>query len=475
MIGGDLIGAALLLGMLLAVLACGEAWARIGNPDPERSRKFVHLASAAACLLFPFLIESPLVVGAMAVGMSLFFTYAGRIDLLQSLNAVERTSRGSEYYTLAIFLVFLLAADDLWIYFSSILALGVADAFAALIGTRYGRLRYSVQNSEKSIEGSFAFFAITVVAILATAPLFADIPWPKLVHIAFATGVLLTCFEAISLDGADNLFVPVAAAVILEKLAEDTYLVLIFQNLHLVTFFAAMFIVNALVRRLTKSPEAPFDAGGIIAFALFAFGTWALAGAPWALPVIIGFFGAVGAWIASRRLTEVELSMRVRPTYRALLIPFALVLWANITRDWAIWFGPYLGVCAAVLAFAVTTLWRPNPEVRGPWYSAPFAAGVGLVSGLVVAGPAWLFWPGGGLVAPAAIAVVTAAITAVNFIIVERRRRREDDEFYWPASQIALSFGVGLGIYLAQQAGFVAVWEIPVHLDLLRHAWEPWW
>ncbi len=475
MIGDDLFGAAILLTVLFAVLAAGELWARIGTPDAEQSRKFVHLGSAAGCLLFPFLIESPFVVGAMAAGMSAFFAFAGRVELLESLHGVERTSRGSEYYALAIFLVFLLAADDLWVYFSSVLILGVADAFAALVGTRWGRLRYSVQESTKSLEGSLAFFLITCAAVLLTAPLFADIPWPNLVHIAVATAVLLTCFEAISLKGADNLLVPVAAAVILEKLAADPLSVLLFQNLHLLAIFAGMFTANLAARRIAGSEEPPFDAGGIIAFAMFAFGAWALAGAPWALPVWVGFIGAIGAWFASRRLTGVDLSMRIRPTYRALLLPFAVILVANVLRDWTSFYAVYLGVGAVVLSCAVTTLWRPNTAVRGPLYSTRFCTIVGLAAALVVVVPAWLWYPQLSPVTALVIIAVTPAVSALNFRIVERRARRQDDDYYWPASQLALAFAVGLGMYAALELGWLPEWTVPEDRELLRYQWQRWW
>ena len=475
MIGNDLVGAALLLTLLLAILGMGELWARLGNPDPEQSRKFVHLASAAACLLFPFLIASPFVVGAMAIGMGGFFGVAGRIKLLKSLHSVERTSRGSEYYAIAIFMVFLLAADDLWVYFSSVLILGVADAFAALIGIRYGVIRYAVQDGEKSLEGSLAFFVIACAAVFATAPIFADLPWQNLVHIAIAAAFLLTCFEAISLDGADNLFVPVAAAVILDKLADDTYTALIFQNFHLLVIFVALFAANRIARGIAGADQSPFGTGGILTFGLFTFGSWALAGAPFALPVVVGFVVAIGAWIASNRLTDVDLSIRIRPTYRALLLPFGIVLLANILDAWTLLFGPYLGVCAVVVAFSVTTLWRPNPEVRGPLYSTRFAMVVGMLSAVIVIAPAWALYPQVGPVVPLVLIGVVSIATALNYQIVERRPRAADDEFYWPASQIALTFAVGLAIFMAQQTGHLPLWEIPVADELMRHHWEPWW
>ncbi len=475
MIGDDLIGAVILLTVLLAILGIGELWARLGNPDPEHSRKFVHLASAAACLLFPFLIESPFVVGVMAVAMSIFFRFAGNLSLLKCLSSVERTTRGSEYYTVAIFMVFLLAGDDLWIYFSSILILGVADACAALIGIRYGRLRYSVQDGAKSVEGSLAFFAIAFAAVLVTAPFFSELPWPNLIHIAFATGLLLTGFEAISLKGADNLFVPVAAAVILEKLSEDTLTVLLFQNFHLVVIFFGMIAINVIVHRLAKTPEPPFDGGAIIGFALFMFAAWALAGAPWALPVLVAFLVAINAWVASVRLTHVDLSMRIRPIYRALLIPFGVILVANISRQWADFYGAYLATGAVVLAFAITTLWRPNPEVRGPFYSARFCTAIGLAGGIAIVAPAWILFSDVHFLTPLVIIAVATAASATNYRIVERRPRQQDDEFYWPASQIILPVAVGLIIYLAQTQGLLDTWPIPVDQELMRHGWQPPW
>lgn len=274
---GDLFGAAVLLGLLTAVLVVGELWARLGSPDPELSRKFIHLASAAACLLFPVLIESPFVVGAMAVVMSTLFAVSGHFGLLQSLHGVQRQSRGSECYAVAIFLVFLLAGDDYWVYLVSILVLGVADASAALVGIKYGRFRYTVQSVVKSMEGSLAFFVMAFLAVLVPSPFLADLEWLKLLHIAFATALVLTCIEAVSTHGSDNLFVPVAAAVMLEKLSALTMPVLLLHNISLVALLAVAFCANLLLRKWTTGENAPFGGGAVLVVALFAYGTWMLA------------------------------------------------------------------------------------------------------------------------------------------------------------------------------------------------------
>ena len=44
-----------------------------------------------------------------------------------------------------------------------VLVLAVADAAAALVGGRYGRIRYEVEDQCKSLEGSLVFAAVTFV------------------------------------------------------------------------------------------------------------------------------------------------------------------------------------------------------------------------------------------------------------------------------------------------------------------------
>ena len=472
---GDIAGAAILLTLLSLVLIAGEAWARLGSPSPEKSRKFVHLLSGAACLLFPFLIQSPWVVGAMAIAMSSMFAMASKAKIFKSLHSVERSSRGSEYYPVAIFLVFLISADDLWIYFSAILTLGVADAFAALIGTRYGRLTFTVQEGKKSLEGSLAFFLIATAAILLPAPFFTELPWPNLIQIALATAALLTAFEAISIRGADNLFVPVAATFILQKLAQEPLTVLVYQNLHILGLFALLSATNIGIAYLLKAERKPFNAGGILTFSLFAFTAWALGSASWALPVLTGFCLALYAWMAASYFIGVQLSIPIRATYRALLMPLVILLFANFSGDYPLYFGPYLAASAAVAAFVVTTFWRPDPDRRGPFYSKRFALLAGIAAGFVITLPPFLFHPEiGFLQGPLLITLLTAALAILNLQIVERRRRR-GDEHYWPASHFLLAITAAALLFAAQHIGLVDLWQPPADETLMRYSWQPWW
>ena len=106
---GDLRGAAILAAVFLCLLVIAELWRRFGTPKPEWTRKLVHLGGGIACLFFPFLVQSPWVVLALALPLTGLFVAGGRFGFLQSLHGIGRRSRGAEYYPLSVFLVFLIA------------------------------------------------------------------------------------------------------------------------------------------------------------------------------------------------------------------------------------------------------------------------------------------------------------------------------------------------------------------------------
>jgi len=445
---GDLRGAALLSAVFLALLAVAELWRRLGDAPPEWSRKLVHLAGGVTCLAFPFLVRSPLVVLLMATALTAVFALGGRWGVLQSLHSIDRPSRGAEYYPLAVFLVFLAARDRPWLYVSAVLVLAVADAFAALVGSRYGVVRYEVEDEQKSLEGSLVFLVIAFLAIHLPVLLMTDLPRGLTVLAALLVAVLVTGFEAISLRGADNLFVPLAVVVILAKITSKPFSEVVFQNLSL----AAICLALGLAVRRSRS----FNAGGAIAFILFAYGAWSLGSWHWALPVFAGFVAFALAWMRQspeRRLVGV----RTRTVARALLVPFSVLALANGLGRGAELFGPYLAACGAVLAQAA-----PAPEVvqglRGPVRSAARGMGAGLLAWAVTALPAWVVQPGVAWAAPAAVGAVVA-VAAVVGCLLDRRDREGARDRGWTARRFLLAAAAAAALWAVQAAGVTPPWD----------------
>jgi dolichol kinase len=494
----DLPGAALLAAVFLALLVAAELWRRFGNPHAEWTRKLVHMGGGLACLFIPFLVRSAWVVLALALALTAVFALGGRLGFLRSLHGVGRRSRGVEYYPLSVFLVFLIARGRPWIYVSALLVLAVGDAFAALIGSRYGVVRYQVEDEHKSLEGSMVFLVIAFLAIHLPMLLLTGLPRPVCVLAALLVAALVTGFEAISLEGADNLFVPLAVAVVLGKITAQPLAEVIFQNLSLLVI---CLVVAAFVWR-TRA----LNAGGTLAFILYAYGAWSLGSWQWALPAFVGFAAYLAVWVYRGRHGR-PAGARVRTLARAVLPPFCILIVANSMRQaFAPAYGPYVAASGAVLAFCLrpgllgllrrraagrragserpagrvaTGGSRDGPAGRvatgGSRDAVPVsratamtaAAAAAVAAWMAVAVPPWLIQ---GL-PPSPLLAAGAAVLAVSLVNAGLVRDENDAEepadaeseaaadFPWPARLFLLAFAAAALVLALQWAGLAEAWR----------------
>ena len=429
----DLRGALLITALFLILLAIAELWSRLGHPKPEWTRKLVHLGGGAIGLSLPWRITSPLVVFALTASLSLLFVVGDKTRLLRSLHGVERKSRGSEYYPLAIWLVFVLAADRRWLYLSAVLVLAVADAFAALIGARYGRLRYEVEDEFKSVEGSAVFFGVAFLAVYLPMLLMTELPRLTCVLSALLVALLVTIFEAVSLQGTDNVFVPVAVVFVLQKITTKPVAHIVMQNL-------ALAVIVAIVLLLAWRIEW-FNAGGALAVTLFVFAAWSLGPRlRWVVPVFIGLAGLAIARTILRRRGE-RRRLKVRAVTRALIVPFVFLLAANSSGLWDVFYGPYLAACAAVFAFV---LWTGGRAIAAIAVGAASAALLSLpMLAMVTAYPSTIV----------VLMMVVAAMNLANSRLADPRE--------WGAASFLFALLAGV-LVLALQALGVATWTAPV-------------
>jgi phytol kinase len=99
------------------------------------------------------------------------------------------------------------------------LVLTFADAAAAVVGRRYGTLRYPTPGGCKSLEGSLAFAVVTFAATHLSLLLLSDAARWESVLVAAVIALALTLVEAFATGGWDNFLVPVGALVMLKALA----------------------------------------------------------------------------------------------------------------------------------------------------------------------------------------------------------------------------------------------------------------
>jgi phytol kinase len=192
-------------GLIFVVL---EAVAHKLRPPAELARKLGHIIAGIAAALLPFVLnyKEIALLGALFVPAVLV---SMKFGVFKSVHGVNRN------FPLAICLSALLFPDQL-LYTYAVLTLGVSDALASLVGIRYGRRKYRVRGGHKSYEGSIAFFVSTLV--IGGGLLVALVPNVSVVSVCIWSTLLaavLTLVEARGHTGADNLFVPLAAAGLL--------------------------------------------------------------------------------------------------------------------------------------------------------------------------------------------------------------------------------------------------------------------
>ncbi|MBP7828354.1 MAG: hypothetical protein KA248_00405 [Kiritimatiellae bacterium] len=435
----DLIGALAFGVLFLPVLGAAE-WMRRRGAGGEATRKVVHVAGGLLSLALPGLVRSPATVLVMTAALSLLFLWAKRHAALRSLHGVARRTSGTEYFPLAVFLVYVVTYGQYWLYACSMLVLAVADACAALIGSKYGRHRYEVEDEAKSLEGSAVFLLIAFLALWLPMELMTGLPPVVCALSALLVAVLVTGFEAVSMGGADNLFIPLGVAVILSKITTKPVAEIVYQNISLLLLGLGI----AWAARRTPS----FNAGGTILFGLFVFGAWSLGSERWALPVLAAFMVYAGARTFIPGPRGAPARVRVRVLFRVLVIPLLLLVTGNMVRRGPQFFPPFATAMAVVLAFGlwnhVLWAWRPAGIRRRALLLL-----VAAIAWAVEIVPAGRWLPGGaqmpGLWLPAGLVLAACALDDALL----GPGPSFDGERAWPAWRLVLTAAAGAAVLLA--------------------------
>lgn len=96
-------------------------------------------------------------------------------------------------------------------------AWGVGDAFAALIGKRFGKhkITWRYADKHKSIEGSAAMFITSTIAIACILLAHHHLTLPAYIVIPIAGAGISTLVEMVTKDGRDTVYCPTAAMLVM--------------------------------------------------------------------------------------------------------------------------------------------------------------------------------------------------------------------------------------------------------------------
>lgn len=203
------------LGYVALVLTIAEgvrAWLKLPG---DFTRKFVHIAIGT--WIWPTFhlftdVRWAVVLPALFIGIN-FASY--KLKFFAAIEESETGNLGTILFPVS-FVILLLAfwdADQRAPAMIGLFVLAWGDAFAAIIGRRFGRLKYRVFGEERSLEGSFAMYLFSFLATMTV--LFLELPGQPLLDRTIAATVIAvgsTLLEAVALRGTDNLLIPLGAA-----------------------------------------------------------------------------------------------------------------------------------------------------------------------------------------------------------------------------------------------------------------------
>lgn len=311
----DIIWAGIISVIFLLLFVVAEIAHRKGLPT-EVTRKFVHFGGAFVTIFFPFILNSHLIILALAVVFALIMILTKKLGFLQSVHGVERKSDGAIYHPIAIYFCFLYSQflNQPWFYVISILILAVSDALAALVGKSYGANEFLVEvGLRKTVEGSVTFFLTSFLITHLILLLATNTGRVESVLIALLISIIVTVFEGVSLKGADNLFIPLGTMFILSKNIAPTVEGILFQIFALLGFLIGYLVLMLPYKRIGFS--------GILFLGLINYVVWALLGNICAIILCAFSFICAKTNLILNYDCDVADLFRVRPIFYILTVP----------------------------------------------------------------------------------------------------------------------------------------------------------
>jgi len=345
------LGMALVLGTLALCFAALALWPHKVKPHPELSRKLMHVLMGLVAASFPWLFDSawPVLVLAGASMAALWVVRSGRVSaarLHSVLHDVERASWGELMFPLGVAAVFVLANGDALLYSVPILILALADAVAALIGLRYGQMRFNTLDGSKSLEGSFAFFLVSLLCVHIALLLFTDTGRAESLLIGLILGLLVMMSEAVAWRGLDNLFIPLASYALLKAYLELDAAALLTQLG--VVVFLLLFVI-------TWRRRSSFDDSALIGAVLLSYTVWVIGGLAWLTLMLLSFMTATV--LALRHVAGIQRNLHNLPALLALCAPGLFwLLMREPDKDTAAFFAFALSFGAHVAMFGVSRI-----------------------------------------------------------------------------------------------------------------------
>lgn len=193
----------------------------------ELFRKLLHFVLLGSFPFFVFTFESWQAAALTAVVFAVaVYPVLMCMEKLKAYSAFTTERKKGELKTSLLLVFGMFAAvitvccgwlGDPWLALASVYAWGIGDAFAAIIGKKFGKhkLHWKYIDGRKSLEGTAAMFLTSALSVTLILLLRGGLPAAGYAVIPVVTGAVSAAVELYSKNGMDTVFCPFAAMSVL--------------------------------------------------------------------------------------------------------------------------------------------------------------------------------------------------------------------------------------------------------------------
>ena len=200
-------------------------------PD-ELFRKLLHFVLLGAYIPFVFGFDDWYVSAGVAASLIVILypilILAGKISSFSSFVNERKKGEFKSSMILALAtMVFSITIcwgifDDRYLVLATVYAWGIGDAFAALIGKKYGKhkIKWKLADSKKSVEGTLAMVISSSIAVFIVLLCRGGLTIPYCVLISILASLLSSIVELCTKNGLDTITCPSAAMLVIIPLVK---------------------------------------------------------------------------------------------------------------------------------------------------------------------------------------------------------------------------------------------------------------
>ncbi|RLE58331.1 MAG: hypothetical protein DRJ32_06625 [Thermoprotei archaeon] len=218
----DLIGMGATYLFVISTLVVAELLRSKLGLKPFFTRKVIHINTGHWIFLWPLYDHwYALVIPPLTFVVINYISY--KKELIKAMERKEKAGGlGTVYYAFSMALIAGLFwyLGKPWIGAVGAIVMAWADGVADLFGRRYGKHKYTIIGSTKSIEGSLAFLVFGFLATFISLAIYSNIGmfeggFSEILLISIISSLIGMIIEAISPKGTDNITVPIALPLII--------------------------------------------------------------------------------------------------------------------------------------------------------------------------------------------------------------------------------------------------------------------